>query len=204
MARLLIKTAGVESQWLDLKLGVNHIGRSPDNDFQIAHPTVSGAHCEILLTDASVIIRDNDSTNGTFVDGRQVKEATLAAGQTLRLGDVELVVETTEVTVAIPKFINPELPVPPAVSNDGAMICPRHPQSHASYQCTHCKEVMCDACVHRLRRRGSKVLLLLCPICSNPVTLIGPPPKKKKRSLFARLGETVKLKITRAIHLNQR
>jgi pSer/pThr/pTyr-binding forkhead associated (FHA) protein len=202
MARLLIKTAGLENQVIHLKLGLNRIGRSPDNDFQIAHPTVSSTHCEILLKDGAVVVRDLDSTNGTFVNDERVGRAFLSAGQTVRLGDVELFVETTDVTVAIPIFSNTEIPVPPVVTTEGAMICPRHPGEHVTHRCTHCKEVMCEACVHKLWRKGSSKVLLLCPICSSPIELIGAPPQKKKKSLLGRLGETVKMKFTRAIRLH--
>jgi pSer/pThr/pTyr-binding forkhead associated (FHA) protein len=115
MARLLIKTDGIENRLIELKLGVNRIGRSPDTDFTITHPTVSSLHCEVVLMEEGVTIRDLESTNGTFVDGRPVREARLSAGQIVRLGDVELSVESTEFRVAIPKFVDMELPAPPVV-----------------------------------------------------------------------------------------
>jgi pSer/pThr/pTyr-binding forkhead associated (FHA) protein len=201
MARLLIKTAGLGRESIDLKLGTNRIGRNPENDFQLAHPTVSSLHCEMILADGAITLRDLESTNGTFVDGCQVRETQLSAGQTVRLGDVELVVESAEVKVSIPKFVNPELPAPPVVTQSGGVICPRHAHSAVTHQCTVCKELMCDACVHRIRRKGSQRTLLLCPLCSNAVLLIGAASKPKKRSLFTRVSETVKLKLTRALRL---
>jgi hypothetical protein len=71
------------------------------------------------------------------------------------------------------------------------MVCPRHKKKRVTYQCTHCREVMCDGCVHRLRRRGGKVHLF-CPLCSNEVELIG-GTKQKKKTFFALLKQTVKL-----------
>ena len=203
MARLLIKTAGLENQLIDLKLGVNRVGRNSENDFQIVHPTISSQHCELVLMNDGVMLRDLGSTNGTFIDGEPVKEAYLSSGQLVRLGDVELFVETTDITVAIPKFINPELPAPPVVLSDGSLLCPRHPKSAATHQCTHCKEIMCSPCIHRLRRKGGKKLLMLCPICSNAVEPIGGQEKPRKRSLFARVTDTVKLKWTRVLHLGK-
>ena len=202
MARLLIKTAGVENQLIELKLGTNRIGRSPNSDFQIVHPTISGFHCELILTEGGVKLRDLDSTNGTFVNGKRVREVTLATGQTVRLGDIELFVETTEVKVAIPEFRQVELPPPPVVTSDGATMCSRHIHAQVTHQCTVCKEVMCEACVHRLRRKGGKITLELCPICSNAVELIG-APRKKKKSFLARLGETVRMKVTRRLPLSR-
>jgi hypothetical protein len=203
MARLLIKAAEAESRSIELKLGANRLGRSPDADFQIANSTVSSFHCELILTNEGVTIRDLESTNGTFVNGNRVREANLVAGQTVRLGEVELVVETTDTMVAIPKFVDIDAPAPPVVLSDGSLLCPRHPQSRVTHQCGKCKEVMCDACVHRLRRKGGKTLLLLCPVCSGPVAVIGDAPKPKRKSFLARLEETVKLKLTRSIDLRK-
>lgn len=201
MARLIVKTAGLERQ-IELKLGSNIIGRSPDCDFPLTHPTISTLHCELVLNDSGVALRDLESTNGTFVDGHRIREVMLTPGHNLRLGDVELFVETTDAKVAIPKFANAELPAPPMVSKEGSMLCPKHPHAPVAYQCTACKEVMCTTCVHRLRRKGSKNVLLLCPVCSHAVKLIT-EEKPKKRSLFARVGETVKLKLTRTMNIEK-
>ena len=198
MARFLIKTAGLESNPINLKLGANRIGRSEDNDFQIPHPTISSNHCEVVLRDDALLIRDLESTNGTFVNGKAIQEARLASGQTVRLGDVELLVEMTEAVVAIPKFSNAEIPAPPVVTKGGALLCSKHPKALATHRCTKCKEVMCDVCVHRLHRKGSKITLMLCPHCSNAVEPIGTTDttRVRKKSLITRVTETVKLKLT--------
>ena len=175
---------------LELKLGVNRLGRTPDNDFQIEHATISANHCELWLADGEIVVRDCDSTNGTFARGESIKEAKLSAGQSFCAGDIEIVVETTDATVAIPKFDVPR-PAPPVVLTDGTLICPRHPQAQVTHQCTHCREVLCDRCVHRLRRRGGKILKL-CPLCSSKCEPIHPEQKKKK-SLLGFFQKTVKL-----------
>jgi pSer/pThr/pTyr-binding forkhead associated (FHA) protein len=190
MARLIIKSDGFGNQVLHLHLGVNRLGRSPENDFQIEHSTISAHHCELILGSGEITLRDCGSTNGTLVAGKPIKEATLVAGQTFCLGDVELFVESADVTIAIPKF-DVERPSPPVVLKDGGLVCPRHPQALVTHQCTHCSEVMCDACVHRLRRRGGKVFKF-CPLCSHKVEPLG-GAKKKKRSLLGLLQKTVKL-----------
>lgn len=195
MARLVVKSDGFAERVIELRLGVNRFGRSPENDFRIEHPTVSSLHCEIVLSDGQVMVRDCDSTNGTFVSGEQISHAVLERGQVLSLGDVEMLVESTDVVVAIPRFDLPR-PAPPVVRSDGSMICPRHDGVQVTYQCTRCREVMCDACVHNLRRRGGKVLKL-CPICSHKVEPIG-GEKKKKRDLLSYLRRTVKLPFVRS------
>ena len=189
MARLVIKSAEMGNRVIELNLGVNRLGRSPKSDFQIEHPTVSASHCEVVLADDGVMVRDCMSANGTFVGGRRIKEAKLSAGQTLHLGDVELLVEATDVTIAIPSFDMPR-PAPPVVLSDGSLICPRHPRARATHQCIHCREVLCDACVHRLRRRGGK-LMKFCPLCSHPCVPIS-GEKRKKKSLLGLLHKAVK------------
>jgi len=191
MARLVIKSEGFASQAIELKLGLNRFGRSPKNDFQIEHATVSSTHCEVLLASEGLTVRDCNSTNGTFLDGEPVHEAKLAAGQILNIGDIELLVENTDVVVSIPKFDAPRGPAPPVVLSDGSLICPRHPDAPATHQCTFCREVLCDGCVRRMRRRGGKTLLL-CSLCSHKCEPLA-GTKRKKRSLLGFLHKTVKL-----------
>ena len=188
MASLMITSAGFEGRIIELKLGVNRLGRSPENDFQIEHPSLSTRHCEIVLAGESLLIRDCASLNGTFLGGKRIEEAILSAGQRLHLGEVELLVESTQITVAIPKFDIPR-PAPPVLLPDGSLICPRHPHARATHQCTHCREVLCDACVHRLRRHHGK-LMKLCPLCSHPCVSLG-SEKTKKRSFLRRWTKNV-------------
>jgi FHA domain len=194
MARLVIKSEGFNNQVINLNLGVNRVGRSPGNDITIEHATISSKHCEIALGDGEVTVRDCGSTNGTYVNDHPVMEAKLTAGQILRLGDVDFLVESTDVTIAIPKF-EVVRPAPPVVLTDGSLVCPRHKDARATHQCTYCREVMCDDCVHRLRRRGGK-LLKLCPLCSHACEAIG-GEKKRKKSFLGFLQRTVKLPFVR-------
>ena len=197
MARLLVKTDGLNAKLIDLKLGANRVGRHPDNDFRLEHSTVSSVHCEIVLQNDGVLLRDLESTNGTFVNDEKVREVQLVPGQIVRLGDVELLVESVDAKIEIPAFFNPELPAPPVVRKDGVFDCQRHANTPVTHQCTKCKELMCEACVRRLRRKGGKKTLSLCPICSGTVELIGSSGKTKKKSLLERIvGETVKMKLS--------
>src|SRR5947209_4943278 len=90
MPKLVVKPGSPASWAIDLKSGTNSLGRGFANDFRIEDPSVSGSHCQILLTNGATFIRDLGSTNGTFINGRPIKEAYLQPGQTLHLGGVEL------------------------------------------------------------------------------------------------------------------
>jgi hypothetical protein len=194
MARLLVKTDGIGLQALVLRLGVNRVGRDPECEFCLDHPTISTLHCELALSNDGVYIRDCQSTNGTFINGQPIMEAWLDAGQNLRLGDVELFVESTEANIAIPKFERPRqvLP-PPVVLPDGVVACRRHAHVAATFRCPACKELMCNACIHVLRRRGGPPHFL-CIICSNECEPIRVKPAEKKKGILGFLADTVKLK----------
>jgi pSer/pThr/pTyr-binding forkhead associated (FHA) protein len=191
VARLAIKSPGFDSQTIELHLGVNSFGRGEENDWQIVHATVSTRHCEVELEAAGVWLRDCGSTNGTFLNGDQVTEAPLAAGQTLRMGDIEMLVENVEVKIAIPAFETVPEPEPPKLTPRGEMCCANHPSAVVTHRCVVCNIMMCETCVHHLRRRGGKALLL-CPVCSTPVEPLGVEVKKKK-TFMEYLRTTVRL-----------
>ena len=94
MAKLVILTQGLTGRAHELNVDRTTIGRVEDNLFQIAEPSVSSHHCEVLLRGSDVVIKDLNSTNGTFINGEQITESVLKPGQTLRLGQVELKLET--------------------------------------------------------------------------------------------------------------
>jgi pSer/pThr/pTyr-binding forkhead associated (FHA) protein len=97
MAKLVIRIEGLPLEVIKLKGGLNRFGRSSQNDFQIDHPTVSRFHAEIVLGDKWMFVRDTDSSNGVFVNGKRVSECLLESGQFLRLGEVSLEVENAPV-----------------------------------------------------------------------------------------------------------
>lgn len=196
MARLLVKTEGLNLNHLELRLGVNHVGRDPQSDFLLNHPTVSTHHCELILSNDGVVLHDCDSTNGSFVNGQPVREIWLEAGNEVKFGDVELFVESTEASISIPK-IEREIPKPPVVLPDGALLCPRHPEARATFKCPHCREIMCTGCVRMMRIKGGKPLFLCC-VCHQKCERIGGGPARKKKGFFGFLQQTVQLKFGHA------
>ncbi|MDP6372676.1 MAG: FHA domain-containing protein [Vicinamibacterales bacterium] len=72
--------------------GMKTFGRAQTADFTLDRGLVSRLHCRIINTDGRLEVEDLDSTNGTFVNGQQVKRKVLAAGDKLRIGRVELTV----------------------------------------------------------------------------------------------------------------
>lgn len=194
MARLIITTEGLGRQALELRMGVNRVGRDAECELHLPHNTVSSLHCELALTNDGVYMRDCDSTNGTFINGEAVAEAWIMPGQQLRFGDVELIVESTDAVIAIPEYERGEPPpAAPVILENGLTACPRHSETAATFRCTHCKEMMCNACVHVMRVKGGKPHYL-CRLCSHPAERVEATAPKKRKGFFAMLQETVKLK----------
>lgn len=69
---------------------VKTIGRSNGAEFKLDRPLVSRLHCQLESADDMVHVKDLDSTNGTFVNGKRIRTAELRDGDTLRVGRVEL------------------------------------------------------------------------------------------------------------------
>ena len=61
-------------------------GRTAQCDLQLDDPSVSRRHCSLTLERGVLQIKDLDSANGTFVNERQVREATARPGDLIRLG----------------------------------------------------------------------------------------------------------------------
>jgi predicted component of type VI protein secretion system len=78
----------------ELKVDKTTVGRLEDNAFQIPEPSVSSHHCELTRRGADLLVKDLNSTNGTFINGEKVAEGVLKPGQILRLGQVEMRLES--------------------------------------------------------------------------------------------------------------
>ena len=72
---------------------VKTVGRAPRADFVVDAPLVSRLHCRITAAADKLEVIDLKSTNGTYVNGRRVHRSELRAGDRLRVGRVELVVD---------------------------------------------------------------------------------------------------------------
>jgi membrane-bound lytic murein transglycosylase D len=62
------------------------MGRGEECDIRIDREDISRAHAEVAWEDGVWIVRDLQSTNGTFLDGKMVERANLPESSTLSLG----------------------------------------------------------------------------------------------------------------------
>jgi hypothetical protein len=69
---------------------VTVIGRGTDVDLRVDDPGVSRRHAEVALAGGSPVLRDLGSTNGTFLDGVKVAQASLHDGAVVTIGSTAL------------------------------------------------------------------------------------------------------------------
>lgn len=73
-----------------LARAITRLGRGTETDIRIDDPGVSRNHCEIVLG-TDVVLRDLNSTNGTWVNGERVTELVLTEGTAIQMGGTTLV-----------------------------------------------------------------------------------------------------------------
>ena len=93
MLKLVLLSPGITGRTCDLKAEKSTLGRLEDNTFSIVEPSVSSHHCEVLLRGGEVVVRDLNSTNGTYIGSDRIAESILKPGQILRLGQVQMRLE---------------------------------------------------------------------------------------------------------------
>lgn len=82
---LIIAIPDEEPVCYDLKSESLTIGRSPENDIQILVREISVTHCTLTQKDGSYEISDPSSSNGTKVNGQQVRDGDIVLSQHAKL-----------------------------------------------------------------------------------------------------------------------
>jgi hypothetical protein len=82
-----------DGQRTPIEGGVVQIGRAPSCEIVLDDRNVSRRHAEIRRRGPVVVLIDLDSTNGTIVNGRRVREHPLADGDRITLGNSRLTFE---------------------------------------------------------------------------------------------------------------
>jgi diguanylate cyclase (GGDEF)-like protein len=87
---LLLIDSGIVVKKLLLVKGYNVIGRADDADLIISSKDISRHHAAVNYDGADFIIKDLNSTNGTFVNNRKIVKYNLQAGDEISIGDYSI------------------------------------------------------------------------------------------------------------------
>lgn len=113
MSFKLISTAS--DQVFELRDGATLVvGRASTSDMPVIDPTISRRHAELTCQGTTVQLRDLGSSNGTFVNGTRVTEATLTAGDVVTFGKVPFRVAAITQPMAAPD-LTADVPTPTTV-----------------------------------------------------------------------------------------
>lgn len=75
------------------------LGRSSKCHLKIADPLVSGKHCALFINDdGRAVVKDLESSNGTFVNGFKIEESLLMMDDEISIGGVKLWLDASEMT----------------------------------------------------------------------------------------------------------
>lgn len=94
MAQLILKLKDREIKRINLSKMETTIGRDPDCDMFIDNIGVSRNHSKIVYQNGRFVLRDNGSSNGTFLNGKQVDECEIHDNDEIQLGKYKVVFST--------------------------------------------------------------------------------------------------------------
>ncbi|HXE72617.1 MAG TPA: FHA domain-containing protein, partial [Candidatus Nitrosotenuis sp.] len=69
------------------------IGREVRCDVMLNNESVSRRHAEVLRLAEGFLLRDLNSRNGTYVNGQRIQEYLLQDGDTVTVGDINMIFE---------------------------------------------------------------------------------------------------------------
>ncbi len=91
MPQLITSVDGVEIHRVFLTRDRTTVGRKPDNHIVLTDPAVSGSHCSFELTGLTdVVVIDNGSTNGTYINSNMVKMHLLQDGDVIAISKFKI------------------------------------------------------------------------------------------------------------------
>ena len=87
-ARLVVKNGDLEGTSYELAASETLIGRNPTSDIALHDEGISREHAILLYDEVNDVygVEDLQSTNGTQVNGKRVRSATLTHGDEVRIG----------------------------------------------------------------------------------------------------------------------
>ena len=109
---LVIVTGTPEEKILSFNKPCVSVGRDMGADFFVDDPHSSKSNCLVVFEIEEYYVVDNNSTNGTFLNGNQVEKALLKNGDEIRVGETLLqfrckqeedAVEEADMTVILPQ-----------------------------------------------------------------------------------------------------
>jgi PAS domain S-box-containing protein len=114
---LVFLSGALKGRRVPLRPGICCIGRDPSCEVVLNDQSASRTHVEVRFADGRLTAHDLGSTNGTFVNNKQIKEVELRNGDRLAVGDTTLLVALSPAA--------PPAPPQVVISEDQENLTPR-------------------------------------------------------------------------------
>jgi pSer/pThr/pTyr-binding forkhead associated (FHA) protein len=98
--RLLLQPGGL---CVELTKPDTLVGRHSEADVRLALPDVSRRHCRFVFLDGAWQVIDLNSLNGVYVNEERLQEATLTAGDRVRIASLTFLVEIAAPSPSAPE-----------------------------------------------------------------------------------------------------
>ena len=104
LAVFVVRSGAKKGERMIVWLPVVNIGRADYNDIVLDDDSVSTVHAKLQRREGIWVLVDQDSTNGTVVDGLRIREETvLAPGAIVRFGQIQTVFEPMDDSAEVQK-----------------------------------------------------------------------------------------------------
>jgi len=101
MPQLLIHSDTGETSYLTIDKDIVTVGRRSENDLCLPHLSVSGYHARIVAANSCLVIEDQQSTNGTMVNGQRIDQQVLVHLDDITIGSYKISYsETSSISAA--------------------------------------------------------------------------------------------------------
>jgi len=104
--KLTITRPDLPETTFDLEQEYTHVGRAQGNEICLPYPSISNRHCIFIHSGPDIVLRDLNSSNGTYVNGEIVSEVVLRPGDVVQVGVIFMKFEPG---VKRPKLKAPEV-----------------------------------------------------------------------------------------------
>ncbi len=124
MPKLILSMDGLVLKEIELTKERLSIGRKPHNDVQIDNLAISGEHAVITTIIDDAFLEDQNSTNGTYVNGQPIKKHVLQNNDLIELGKYRLkfIKDSGEKSINPSEFIETAALKPLELNADGGMV----------------------------------------------------------------------------------
>lgn len=88
--KLIVTRPDLDPVTYDLVQEYTHLGRTPGNEICLPYPSISSRHCIFIISGPDIVLRDLNSSNGTWINGESINEVVLRPGDVVNIGVCEI------------------------------------------------------------------------------------------------------------------